>query len=133
MRSLFHKLILASAVVAAAALTTNAAMAATTVKVPFSFTVAGKLLPAGNYLVKHDSTGNFVILENRESRQSFTWVLGPGEPQPDGQKIVLKFDAADQTHALESIQYGSMTTARLDSKHKSLSSEQASARASQSR
>jgi hypothetical protein len=133
MRSIFHKLLLASAVVAGAALTTNAAMAATTVKVPFSFTVAGKILPAGDYLVKHDSTGSFVILENRESRQSFTWVLGPGRPEPNSHKIVLNFDAADQTHALESIQYGSMTTARLDNRHKSLSSEQASARASQSR
>lgn len=115
MKSTVHTLILASAVIAAVALATTAAKAETTLKVPFSFTVAGKTLPAGEYSVRKDN-GNIVTLRSLEARKSFTWIAGPGEPNPTDNHIVLKFDEAGETHALRSIQYGAVVTSRLDRK-----------------
>ena len=51
MRSIFRKIILASAFGAAVALAGNSAMAATRINVPFNFKVAGATLPAGSYHV----------------------------------------------------------------------------------
>jgi hypothetical protein len=130
MRSIFHNPILASALMAAT-FAASSAMAETTLKVPFSFTAAGKNLPAGLYSVKKDSTGNFVTLTSKDSLQSYTWVLGPGAPDPTDKSIVLKFDDLGQTHALRSIQFKSMTTAQLDKR--AAETERASARLSQGR
>ena len=113
MRSILQNVILASAI-GSMALAANSAMAASTVKVPFNFTAAGKTLPAGSYLVKHDSTGSFVTLESVDSTQSFTWLLSPGQPGPTEKKVALRFDDRGDTHVLQSIQFGSMITQRLD-------------------
>ena len=121
MQSIIRKIIVASAFGVAATLGANTAFAATTVKVPFSFTVAGKTLPAGNYHVNHDSTGSFVILESLESSQSFTWLLCPGQPGPNEEKVALRFDDRGDTHVLQSIQFGSMITPRLDKNKKGAS------------
>lgn len=114
MRSIFHKLVLAPAVMAAAALISTAAMAETTVKIPFSFTASGKACPAGTYTVRKDMTGNFVTLFNRDSAQSFSWVLVPGAPHASDRQVDLKFDQSGETHALRTIQYGTRTTYLLD-------------------
>jgi hypothetical protein len=114
MRFILHKLVLVPAIMAAAALATTSAKAETTVKVPFSFTVGGKICPAGRYAVRHDATGSFVTFASKGSSQSFTWVLGPGMPDPTDNSVVLKFDQSGQTHALQSIQVGSMITGKLD-------------------
>jgi hypothetical protein len=129
MQSIFKKVLLASAIAATAALATNSAMASTTVNVPFSFKVAGKILPAGNYRVEHDSTGSFVTLASLKSSQSFTWILSPGHAEPAGHKVALKFEDRDRTHVLESIQFGSMVTPNLD---KAKSNDHDSERVSQS-
>jgi hypothetical protein len=113
MRSILQNVILASAI-ATTALATNSAMAASTVNVPFNFTAAGKTLPAGKYLVTHDSTGSFVTLETVDASRSLTWVLCPGQAQPTDSKIVLRFDDEANTHVLQSIQFGPMITQRLD-------------------
>jgi hypothetical protein len=102
---------------AAAALATNTAMAETLVKVPFSFTVAGKNCPAGLYSVQWESThGSLVTLKSKEVPQSFTWVVGPGDPAPGDTAVVLRFDELGENHALRSVQYGSQITSRLDKK-----------------
>jgi hypothetical protein len=129
MRSIFKKVIWASAIVATAALTANSALASTTVYVPFSFAVAGKILPAGSYQVERDSSGSFVTLESQRLSQTFTWILGPGLPDPNDRKIALRFEGRDSTHVLESIQYGSKVTPKLN---KAKSDEHASERVSQS-
>ena len=82
MRSIFRKIVLASAFGVAIALAANSAMAATRVNVPFNFKVAGTTLPAGSYHVSHDSTGSFVTLRSLESSKSFTWLLTPGASEP---------------------------------------------------
>jgi len=121
MRSIFRKVILATAFGAAVALAGNSAMAATRVDVPFNFKVAGATLPAGSYHLIHDSTSAFVTLRSLESTQSYTWLLTPG-PSESSKKIALTFDDRNGTHVLQSIQYGSLVTPRLD-KGKSIDME----------
>ena len=116
MRSIFGKLVLAPVVMAAAALASNTAMAAPTVKVPFSFTAAGKVWPAGTYTIQKDLRGDYVTLLNRESSMSFNALLGPGEPGPSDTTIMLKFDEVGSGHALRTVQYGPEITSRLDRK-----------------
>jgi hypothetical protein len=115
MRSILRKVILASAFGAAVALAGNSAMAATRVNVPFNFTVAGKTLPAGGYHLVHDPSSAFVTLRSLESNDSYTWLLTPGPSEYD-KKIALRFDDLNGTHVLQSVQYGSMVTPRLDNK-----------------
>jgi hypothetical protein len=113
MRSIFRKIVLASAFGAAIALAGNSAMAATRIDVPFNFKVAGSTFPAGSYHVSHDSTSSFVTLQSLESSRSYTWILTPG-PSEQSKKVSLKFDDRNGTKVLQSIQFGSLTTPRLD-------------------
>ena len=111
------KFVLAPAVLAAAALTASTAMAAeTTVKIPFNFTAGGHVCPAGVYTVEHDSDSGFLTLVRKGSADTFTWIVGPADAAPSDHKISLKFDAVGNTHVLQSVQYGTLITARLDKK-----------------
>jgi hypothetical protein len=114
MRSIFGKLVLAPAILAAAALASNTAMAENNVKVPFSFTAAGKVWPAGDYSIQRDSAGSSVTLKSKVSSQAFTFLVGPGEPSPTEKKITLNFDALNGTHALRTVQYGPEISGQLD-------------------
>jgi hypothetical protein len=119
MRSILRNFVLAPAVIAAAALAANSAMAETILKVPFSFTVAGKNCPAGLYAVQWESSrSNLVTLTSKDVPQTFTWVVGPGDPAPGETAVVLRFDEQGENHALQSVQYGSRITSRLDKKIK---------------
>jgi hypothetical protein len=113
MRSNLHTVLASAALVAAAALATNSAMADTTLRVPFSFTVAGKTCPPGRYSVKEDRADSYVILTNDSSR-AFVWILKPGEADYKADKVVLNFDVAGPNHMLRSVQVGSKTTRILD-------------------
>jgi len=113
MRSILRKVILASAFGAAVALAGNSAMAATRVNVPFSFNVAGQTLPAGAYHLVHEPTSAFVTLRSIDTSESYTWLLTPG-PSEQSKKIALKFEDRNGTHVLESVQYCSKITPRLD-------------------
>jgi hypothetical protein len=104
-------------VLATAAITTlaaSAAMAETTLKVPFSFTVAGKNCPAGTYSVDKNNIGTLVTLKSKDAPESFTWAIAPGDPLPTDTRVVLSFDAIGQTRMLRSVQYGPMITNNLD-------------------
>lgn len=116
MKSIFSKFVLAPVVLAAAALVTTSATAESIVKVPFNFTVGSKSLPAGDYAVVHEGSSNFVTLIRRGSSDVYTWILGPGEPEPSATKVALTFSKVGEAHVLQSIQYGSQITARLDKK-----------------
>jgi hypothetical protein len=99
----------------AVALAANPAVAeTTTIKVPFSFKVAGETFPAGDYSIRHDERCNFVTLAPKVSSQSFSSIVGAGTSSPWEYKIALKFDLVGQTHLLQSIQYGTMITRKLD-------------------
>ena len=113
MRSILYNLVLAP-VMAAAALAGTAAMAATTLQVPFNFKVADKTYPAGAYSVQRSHTGDFVTLKSKDNNSSFMWAVGPGNPLPTDARVVLNFDQLDQTHILRSVQYQASTTPRLD-------------------
>ena len=115
MKFRFSALVLASAAIAVTSMASVSAMAATSTKltVPFSFTVNGRALPAGEYSVVRDDTMNFVRLQGKDVSQSYTWNgLNTGT---NSGRVTLKFDADDQ-HALESIQYGSLVTTRINRK-----------------
>ena len=119
MKSTFSKIVLASAVVAAAAAFTSIpAMAATegaaNINVPFSFTVHGKTLPAGIYQVRWDGSGDFVTMQSSTAVQTFLW--RPDESATTDRRVTLRFEEHGQQHVLKSIQYGAMTTPQLTRK-----------------
>jgi hypothetical protein len=117
MHSILRNFVLAPAVMAAAALATNAAMAET-VKVPFNFTVAGKDFPAGYYSVKREFCQGMVTLRNSATSQSFTSIIAPGAPAPTDTAVTLRFDELGQDHVLQSVQFGPLITPKLDKKAK---------------
>jgi hypothetical protein len=114
MRSKLHTVLASAALVAAAVLATNSALADTTLRVPFSFTVAGKTCPPGRYSVKESRTDSYVILTNEDSSRGFIWLLKPADADYKADKVVLNFDVAGQNHLLRSVQIGSRTTRILD-------------------
>ena len=115
MQSKFSTFVLASTALAAALATLPAVAAtSTTLNVPFSFTVGGKILPAGEYSVERDR--NFVRLKGKDGSQRFTWIAVPAAAEEN--TVVLKFDPQGQTHALQSIQYGPLVTSTVDRKSK---------------
>ena len=108
--------LLAVVATAAATLAAKPANAEARVKVPFSFTVNGKRLPAGTYQVKGDPGSNSVTLVGRDSSKIFSWIAMPMTGQGNPNKVVLQFDQDGSDHALRSIQYGSQATLRLDTR-----------------
>ena len=107
-------LVLASAVTATAALASIPALAATAgstkLYVPFGFTVSGKALPAGNYLVKRD-TGNFISLASADGSSNYSWISNVGDKADSN--VVLHFGINGQNHVLESVQFGALVSPRL--------------------
>ena len=94
MRSKFSTLVLASAALAAVALATIPAVAATskTFTVPFNFTVEGQSLPAGLYSVQQDLYGSILRLQSRDGSKSFSSIAIPSEK--NGDRAVLRFRGA---------------------------------------
>jgi len=113
MRINFKNLVAVSVVMAAALITTSA-IAETTLNVPFSFSVAGKNCPAGTYSVEKNNLSTMVTLKSRNTPQSFSWVVSPGDPLPTDTRVVLKFDGIEGKYALHSVQYGAKITSKLD-------------------
>ena len=116
MKNILRTLVLAPVVLAAAAFASTSAMAESTLKVPFNFTVNGQICPAGVYSVERDFSGDLVTLKSHASTQSFRWSLRPGEPAPTDTRVVLMFDQIGDGHALRSVQYKWLITPRIDKK-----------------
>jgi hypothetical protein len=116
MRSKFSTFVMASAALAVAALSTIPAMASTSNKltVPFSFTVNGKNLPAGEYLVIRDDGHDFVRLQSVDASYSFVWMASPSATRAD--RVILSFEPQGETHVLESVQSGPLVTHRFTRK-----------------
>ncbi|HTJ29676.1 MAG TPA: hypothetical protein VL346_04220 [Acidobacteriaceae bacterium] len=114
MRISIRSIILAPAVLAVASFAAISAHAEATLKVPFSFTAAGKQCPAGNYVVSRDARSSLVTLRSKDAARSFTWVAGPGDPAPSATAVTLRFNEKGSEHELRSVQYGSSITSRLD-------------------
>jgi hypothetical protein len=112
-------LVLASAITAIAALIPVSAMAAapanaSNVHVPFSFSVNGVILPAGDYIVDRDAAGSVIYLKNIHGGRTYSWISHPA-PDANG-RVVLYFEARRQSHVLQSIQFGALVTPLLVSK-----------------
>ena len=116
MRSILPKFVLASAIAAMAALTTSNALADTKVNVPFSFTVNGKVCPAGSYSIGHNETTGVVTLRNESWQRNFAWLMSSGDPAPTDGRVILRFDKEGDNYTLQSVQYRSLIAAQLDGK-----------------
>jgi len=114
MKNIVRNFLVASAVVAAIAFTSTAALADSNVKIPFDFKVGSKTLPAGDYVVKQNPNHTTVQLFSRNGVNSFTWILQPGDPDPSSNTVKLTFDTNGTTDWLRSIDYGPQTTPRID-------------------
>ena len=58
-----------------------------------------------------------VTLRSRDTTAAaFTFVLGPGDSKANSSQVTLKFDEVGDAHALRTVEYGHMTTSRLDGK-----------------
>lgn len=115
MRFPHHSLFLTPVLLAAAASTIQPACAEM-LRIPFNFTVGGKVLPAGAYTVKSDISMHTVTLRNDQTKQTLGWVVGPGQPDPTDTRVAAHFDKSASGYALRSIQYHSQTTSQLDKK-----------------
>lgn len=115
MRSKFFTLTLAAAALAVAASATIPAVAAssTTLNVPFSFSVDGKVYPAGAYTVQRDALTSTMRMQSKDASQRMAWVAVDGAVRGEG-RVILQFDNAGQTRALRTVQSGTLTTPRLD-------------------
>ncbi len=107
---------LASIVMATVAVAATTANAEAAIKVPFKFTVAGKTCPAGIYIVDRDTNSHLIKMHSRDGSETFHWLVGPGNPNPTDNRIILHFDDSGQNHSLQSVQYGSMITSRFQEK-----------------
>jgi hypothetical protein len=118
MRINFRSFVLASAAIAATAIATVPASAASigsaTLTVPFSFNVDGKTMPAGTYHVQRDTAGNFIKLQSEDGSETFNWVARA--TGSDDRTVTLRFDKRGGAKDLQSVQYGPLTTPRLDRK-----------------
>jgi hypothetical protein len=110
-------LAVAAVAVAAGTFTAQAAHA-TTLTVPFAFQVGDKVCPAGNYQVRRDGMSNSIEMVG--NARGFKWIIFPGDPAPTDQRVILKFASVGSRHVLRSVQFGSMTTSRLDKKFREL-------------
>jgi hypothetical protein len=115
MTSKIRNLILAPAVVLAFALASHSAKADATAKVPFNFTVNGRVCPAGDYVIHRNALNNTVLLQGPEV--GFTWNLRIGDGDPTAKNVALRFTERGENHSLSLIQYGSESTYQLDKKH----------------
>src|ERR1700683_1994187 len=100
MRSPLRKFFLAPALVAAAAVATSTAMAATPLNVSFNFPVAARPCPAGKYEVLKGPGATSVRLASVDSARNFVWVIAPGDPSPTDQRVILTFDRSGDAAAL---------------------------------
>ncbi len=114
MKNIVRNFLVASAVVAAIAFTSTAALADSNVKIPFDFKVGSKTLPAGDYVVKQNSTHASVQFSSKDGKHNFTWILQPGDPEPNSTAVKLTFDTNGTTDWLRSIDFGAQTTPRID-------------------
>ena len=111
----FRHIVLASAALAAAAITVPTAQAESTrIKIPFNFVAEGKSLPAGEYIVERNANTNFLALHARATGQGVVMVGSPTDP--GAKAVTLRFDERDNTHVLESVHYGSLVASKLNGK-----------------
>jgi hypothetical protein len=68
--------------------------------VPFDFSVAGQMLPAGEYRIDHQ--GAFLRIEKRDEHRTMTLLAIPGEPSVNGSSF-LSFDKVNGTFALRRV------------------------------
>jgi hypothetical protein len=100
MRSITNKsMVLAGAFLLVAGATTRAAAASVVeVKVPFSFVVQGKSLPAGQYRIETNDMSSVLLIRGERGNHAFTLasITPAGGHDPAGQVPALSFKRDDE-------------------------------------
>jgi hypothetical protein len=116
------RLSLRTLVLSSAALCSTTAFAAKQVRVdvPFNFVVKNHTYQAGTYRVEIEPERSFVTLSNIKDPQPLMWLVGPADSEDN--KVRLTFDPIGPNMVLRTIQFGGLTTPKLDAppKHKAL-------------
>ena|SRR5271165_4395173 len=112
MRSTLCRLLLVPAIAAGALLVSQSARAET-VTVPFSFNANGESFPAGAYTVEEGMNATLVTLHLKSGGETISLAIGPGDPGPTDERVVLHFRMSGDQHMLDSIEYRGKTTAHL--------------------
>ncbi len=68
--------------------------------VPFDFSVADQVMPAGEYRIDHQ--GAFLRIEKRDEHRTMTLLAIQGEPSANGSSF-LSFDKVNGTYALRRV------------------------------
>ena len=120
MQNILRNVVMASVAVAAIAVGAVSASAESVVKVPFAFKVGNKVCPAGEYVIQDGVNHNLVMLQSRDAKVNFAWVLMPGDGSDRKVKASLSFDRVGETELLKFVQYGDHKTSVLDKGSKSM-------------
>lgn len=124
MRSILSKFFLLLAAAAVAALFSQPAQAER-VTVPFAFTALDHSFPPGVYDVEENLNKNSVTVHCEGGPESFTWIMGPGDPAPGDQRITLRFiESSNGKHVLDSVQYRDQITSKLSKHHNRKATQQ---------
>ena len=108
MRSMMRKsAAFAGACLLVAGATANVAAASVAeVKVPFSFVVNGRTLPAGQYMIERDELSSSVLLirgEKNNHTATFVWTIPAGGQDPAGTVPALIFKRHEKEYRLSSV------------------------------
>lgn len=115
MISTFGKLLLVPSAVVALGLTTLPAVAEARVNIPFSFSVGNQQYPAGQYVIEQGNLYNRVLtIQSKDTPTGFNCILTPGGNDENPNKVSVVFDVRDNNYALRNIQFGTLTSPRMD-------------------
>ncbi len=88
---------------------------------PFNFVVKDHAYQAGSYTVSVDRSRSMVTLRKIGSTsQPLTWIMLPGDTDPNHARVRLTFDVTATGHALRTIQYDSLVTPNLNKRPKQM-------------
>jgi hypothetical protein len=113
MRYTIKHLVMMAAVLVTTVAATATANAEVQMKVPFDFTVAGKIWPAGVYTVDKDPQFGTLTLKSLDWSKSSNWIICPGDKGITSTRVVLDFDVLGSEHALRLIRFGDKQTPLL--------------------
>lgn len=115
MFSTIGKLLLIPGALASVGLTSLPAAADARVNIPFNFSVDGEQYPAGQYLLKQGQMYNRVLtVQSEDTPTAFNCTLTPGGNTDNPDKVVVIFDVRDNNYTLRNIQYGTLTSPRMN-------------------
>lgn len=115
MFSTIGKLLLIPGALATVGLTSLPAEAEARVTIPFNFSIGSEQYPAGQYLLKQGQMYNRVLtVQSEDTPTAFHCTLTPGGDTDNPNKVAVIFDVRDNNYTLRNIQYGALTSPKMD-------------------